>query len=205
MGEETRKFFLDGIHQQLLDINKDVSNFIAEFLITPHLMEHEIPYKIAVVTQSQLDNGDPIDFKEMKGAFAGTVKNEEGINQNYFVACKADKPMKDMQFKLTLQKVFCQAREDEAQSEAYERAQAHAQAQAQANAQELQGRALLESQDKAIQELNSLEQQNTKFYKYILVFFVLIVGGFLMYYFYKQRQVQLETKPKSDGKIHNFF
>jgi hypothetical protein len=204
MVEETKKFHLDGTHQQLIDINKDVSNFIADFVITPHLMEFEMPYKVAVVTQTQLDEGEPIKFQEMKGAFSGSVKNEDGVSQNYFLVCKSvDKPMKNLEFKLKLQEIVSHSQEMPPQEMPPQGMPPQGMPPQGMPPQGMppqgmppQGMAMppqgMPPQGMAPQE-SSDKKHSSKTWKYIIAFFVLIVGAFILYKFWLQRNNAVTT------------
>jgi hypothetical protein len=102
MSTTTQKIVPDGKHQQLIDLNKNATNFICEFSITPHVMDLETEYHVAIATQSQLDNTENIDMKPLKGIFNGSVKIESNEYQNYFMVIKTDAPMREMEIMITL-------------------------------------------------------------------------------------------------------
>ena len=102
MSVTTQKIVLNGQHQQLIDLNKELTNFVSEFVITPHIMDLDSEYHVSIVTQKHLDDGSPIDFKPMKGIFEGNIKIDGNEYQNYFIIIKSDKPMREMNIKNTL-------------------------------------------------------------------------------------------------------
>ena len=215
MVEETKTFHLDGKHQQLLDINKEVKNFLAEFTITPHILDFEIPYKVAVVTQDDLDNPqEPIKFKDMQKSFSGTVKNLEGIPQNYYLAIKSEKPMKGLSFKNKLTEVL--TAEPEIQQPLYPPSPPPSPSHSLPNlpTSNLNSNPNLNPNLNPNSNLNlnpnlpknkiPSEQLNkkyiepktdTKTLKYILALTTIVIGCFLMYYLYKQNKVEL-VKPQ---------
>ena len=261
MVEETKKVDLDGKHQQLLDINKETKNFISEFSITPGILDFEIPYKVAVVTQEDLDvNQESIKFQDTQKSFSGSVKNLEGIGQNYYLAIKSEKPMKGLTFKNKLTEILSpdngQGNPQQGQGQGFPQGQGQGQGfpqgqglhpkqgldpqqgqgqgfpQGQGHPQQGQGQGQgqghssqrqghlqqghsphghppqghpqqghhqkrhhnLKGKDNFIEEL----QGGNKKLKYILAIFTLIIGCFLMYYFWKTNQIQsLLMKPKT--------
>ena len=229
MVEETKKVDLDGKHQQLLDINKETKNFISEFSITPGILDFEIPYKVAVVTQEDLDvNQESIKFQDTQKSFSGSVKNLEGIGQNYYLAIKSEKPMKGLTFKNKLTEILSpdngQGNPQQGQGQGFPQGQGHpqqgqGQGQGQGHSSQRQGHLQqghsphghppqghpqqghhqkrhhnLKGKDNFIEEL----QGGNKKLKYILAIFTLIIGCFLMYYFWKTNQIQsLLMKPKT--------
>ena len=194
MTEKIQKFQLDGQHQQLLDINEDVGFFSADLSVAPGLMDFETPYKIAIINQHHLDSGEPIDFKHMQGNFLGKVKNDKPPAQNYFIAIKSDVPIREMIFKRTLKEITPSEEVLKiAEEEERLRKEAQAQAEAMANA-----KAQAEAATRKDAEAKKLaEQERLTYLKYILTFFIIIVGAFALYYFYK-KQVEGESQGESD-------
>lgn len=218
-GDEFKKTFnLDGTHQQLLDINKDTKNFVAEFKITPNILDFEVPYSVAVVTQSDLDNQGTIDFKTMTRAFAGTVKNVDGDGQNYFLAIKSEKPMKGLVFSLKLTEIIQPEPQPDSQMQGQGQGQGpqvhgqvppmqgpHGQGQGQGQGYlgltEDQAREILARQESVRESyMPSSNSTNGKLVKYVLAFFTVVVAGFLVYYFWKTNKKA--QKPAQEGDYY---
>ena len=197
MVEETKKVDLDGKHQQLLDINKETKNFISEFSITPGILDFEIPYKVAVVTQEDLDvNQESIKFQDMQKSFSGTVKNLEGVAQNYYLAIKSEKPMKSLTFKNKLTEILSPDPQPQPQPHQPQPHQPH-QPLPSGKAHHMQGH-----QQPLQTELNQKRHRkpvetSNKTLKCTLAIFTLIIGCFLMYYFWKTQNLNGDLlKPK---------
>jgi hypothetical protein len=198
MTEEVivKKFNLDGTHQQLLDINSDAANFSAEFQVVPFLLDMEIPYKVSLTNQGQMDNNEKLEFNEVKGIFSGSVKNEDGEPQNYFLAIQSSAPMKQVEFKVKIFKFSTISSEESQHSDNaghvqnYKQEQeAQAQAQAQAQAEQDQTRELQKRRLEMIRIQYEDELKKRKFnYKLMFAFFVIVAGGFLLYYFHKKEK-----------------
>ena len=196
-GDEVKKTFnLDGTHQQLLDINKDTKNFVAEFKITPNILDYEVPYSVAVVTQADLDNQGTIDFKQMTRAFSGTVKNVDGDGQNYFLAIKSEKPMKGLVFSLKLTDIVQQ----EQQQQSIQQPQSTQSISGDQIRQAMQEQAMeaLARQQEVKESYSTPRKSNGKLVKYVLSFFTVVAAGFLIYYFWKTSKNK-DAKPNEES------
>lgn len=76
--------------RQLLDINKDVINFHCKY--TAKSSENN-PFQVGVVSQSQLDNDEQIDFKMVEHNYISEEMTfDKNIYQNFFLCLKAPLP-----------------------------------------------------------------------------------------------------------------
>lgn len=171
MSTTTRKIVPDGKHQQLIDLNKNATNFICEFSITPHIMDLETEYYVAITTQSQLDNNENIDIKPLKGIFTGSVKIESNEYQNYFMVIKTDAPMREMEITSTLTELPVHKPQEPVlpPPEPVEQ-------------QYIKTSEKFEHEHEHEQEQETMDDNHFKF-KVIIAFFILIVGCYLMYHF----------------------
>jgi hypothetical protein len=174
----TQKITLNGKHKQLVDLNKDNVNFNSEFTITPHILDIDKEYFATIATQTQLDNGEEIDFNKLSGIYTGSVKNDSNEYQNYFLVIKSDAPMREMSIENKLDEIVLQ--QPPQQSPPRPSTNEHYQRQKPTHA-----------------DVERLMHQQTKsqknHLKYILAFFIVLVGCFLLYYFWKKGK---DTQPK---------
>lgn len=76
--------------KQLIDINDHSTNFEATFRV---ISENKQPFQALVVNQTTLDNNPNLAYKEVNdGQFSGSVSENSGIYQNYFIVLKAETP-----------------------------------------------------------------------------------------------------------------
>ena len=90
--ENTTEYEIGNINT-LVDLNRDLTNFIAEFKIIPSEEDISKPYRIAVVDQTQIDNSS-IDFKDVNGITGATVEWAQNTYKNHYIALKSDSPLK---------------------------------------------------------------------------------------------------------------
>ena len=72
---------------KLIDLNGDATNFDMSFQV---VAENDAEFDIVIVDQATLDEGK-LDYKRVKGAINGNIRNDKNIYQNYMMALKADK------------------------------------------------------------------------------------------------------------------
>lgn len=86
----SQKTYNIGKVKQLVDLNGDSVNFIAEFKITS---KNNQPFEVLVIDQTTLDNDPNVEYKKvLDGAISGKIVHDKNIYQNYFLILKADKP-----------------------------------------------------------------------------------------------------------------
>lgn len=166
------KISLDGKHKQLIDLNKDQTLFEAEFTITPHTLDLDKKYEIAVVSQSVLDT-DEIAFKEVNGIYKGDVKQDDQSSEyeNFFLVINSAIPIKELNVEVAMRPIKVK------QPVVVER-------------QPVEQVPLREDAERVIEKY---EKKNAGFWarnkvKIIICFFVLVAGGYLLYYFWKKNQ-----------------
>lgn len=87
--EHTKTLYTLTPTKQLVDINKDVSNFRCRFSIASKEGE---PFEAVIVDQVQLDSGDEFPFQSStNGMFGGELIMDKNIYQNFYLAMKAPK------------------------------------------------------------------------------------------------------------------
>lgn len=75
----------------LVDLNQDLTNFVAEFKVYP-TKDKSKNYKIAVVDQTHIDNSE-IEFKDVTGDIGATVSWDKGVYKNHYIALKSSDPL----------------------------------------------------------------------------------------------------------------
>jgi hypothetical protein len=89
MTEQTKTYTLSKV-QQLVDLNNDVVNFRLKF----HIESKEgKPFQAVVVSQSQLDSDEDIQFQNVDSVISGDVENNNNVYQNYYILLKSDTPV----------------------------------------------------------------------------------------------------------------
>jgi hypothetical protein len=174
----THTIVLNGKHQQLIDLNKDKVNFISDFTITPNILDLDKDYYATVITQTQLDNDTEFDFKKLSGIHTGSIKNETNQYQNYFLAIKSTTAFREMKIENNLTELETEKLQEKFQERdtpLIEQDQAHVQ----------------------VKESPPKENSNNKLYKYIIALFIVIVGCYLLYYFWKKSK----NSTKSNTRI----
>ena len=95
---------LDGVHDHLIDINNQhVKAFDAVIVITPQESEMDIEYKIAIGTQSQIDNKREIPFSKLKGVYKKTLSHiPVGDADIFYIIMNSSKPMSEIHVSVNL-------------------------------------------------------------------------------------------------------
>jgi hypothetical protein len=81
------KIYEIGTTSTLVDLNQDLTNFVAEFKVYP-TNDKSKTYKIAVVDQTHIDNSE-IEYKDVTGDIGATVSWDNGVYKNHYIALKA--------------------------------------------------------------------------------------------------------------------
>jgi len=77
---------------QLIDINKDLTNFEAEFKV---VSEGKKPFELLVIDQNSLDNNPEIPYKNVEqGEISGQISHDTNKFQNYYLILKSKEPCK---------------------------------------------------------------------------------------------------------------
>lgn len=78
--------------KQLIDLNGSSTNFELDFKV---VSEGYVPFYGIVVDQTTLDNSSNLEYQfAQNGEFGGSITQDNGIYQNYFLVLRADTPCK---------------------------------------------------------------------------------------------------------------
>ena len=161
--------------KQLIDLNGDKVNFDLVFEVKT---VDNSPFEALVVTQTILDSEEELKYKNVsEGIISGNIVSDKGIYDNYFILLKANKNVEcDINIiikDIEVNKVFQQQQQQQQQM------QHHPQQQRENT-----------TKNKSISQ-NTTEKQNgvnneKKInWKLIITIFILIIGSFVLWYFYK--------------------
>lgn len=146
--------------KQLVDLNGEYSDFSTTFTVTPN--DNTLEYESAVVNQTDIDSGAEIQYRRVKGPLSGTIQNDNGVYQNYFLCIRSDAEQQvDIDVQLTPIE-----REPPPPPPPPQ----------QINQQQIEQHVVEDE----------VSQRNWTNIKYVAIFLVLLGGGFLLYYFYKK-------------------
>jgi hypothetical protein len=88
----TKKTYILGKHNQLIDLNGDTVNFEITFAVTS---ENKETFEMAILDQKTLDSSPDIPFrKAVQGSLSGNILQDNNEYQNYFLALKSGKECK---------------------------------------------------------------------------------------------------------------
>lgn len=162
--------------KQLIDLNGEKVNFDLNFEVKTI---DNSPFEALVVTQSILDSGEEIKYKNVsEGIITGNIVADKGIYDNYFILLRAKKEVdcevniniKDINQNLENQKRVVLPIQNKNQN----------QNQLEMNKKN-QNMQQIENQPQ-----NKISKKNNKInWKLIITIFILILGSFLLWYFYK--------------------
>lgn len=95
---------LDGVHDHLIDINNQhVRAFDAIIVITPQESQLDIEYKIAIATQSQIDNKRNIPFSNLNGVYKKTLSHKPvGDADIFYIIMNSSMPMSEIHVSINL-------------------------------------------------------------------------------------------------------
>ena len=99
------KISLDGVHKNIVDLNKDLVNFVVDFSILPKQEDADKTYNIAITTQEKIDSGADIKMTPVTGHFTKTIKNTTGKYQNYCLVLSSPEPLNDIHLKIETTKL----------------------------------------------------------------------------------------------------
>ena len=77
----------------LIDLNENINNFDCNFTITNIDDSDNGKFKLAIVSQEELDDGD-IQYKNITGSISGNINSKNGIYENYIMLIKSDSDCK---------------------------------------------------------------------------------------------------------------
>lgn len=146
--------------KQLIDLNGDKINYELNFSVKS---KDDLPFEMIVVSQSTLDSGEKIDYKNITNGFiSGNIVADKNVYQNYFLLLKSENPTEcyiEISIKdIPVNKEFLRQ-------------------------QEIQNNNLLKEQNnKLLQEKTDDSKKSN--YKIIVFIVVIIIIGILLYYFF---------------------
>lgn len=98
----TTNIYTIGKTKQLIDLNGDSVNFMAEFTITS---KDKQPFDMLVIDQNTLDNTQEIKYKNIsEGIISGKITHDDNVYQNYFIVLRSEKPC-TCEVKITKQEI----------------------------------------------------------------------------------------------------
>lgn len=101
MSTTTKTYNVNQI-KQLIELNGNLTNFSADFLIES---KNFTPFKALVISETDLNSGNPITYQEVKdGKINGNITNDKGVHDSYFILLKSDEPT-ECQVTINLQEV----------------------------------------------------------------------------------------------------
>lgn len=78
--------------KKLIEINENKTNFRANFSLKSANGE---PFKALVISEKDLNSGDKIAYQDITdGYITGSISNDNGVFQTFFILLKSDKPIK---------------------------------------------------------------------------------------------------------------
>lgn len=159
--------------KKLIDINGEIVNFEADFLVQS---ENLNPFYFIIADQDLLDQDKELEFKQVEeGSISGKISFEKNVHTNYYMVIKADQPMI----------IFAQVniKELPMKKEMTEKLAGN-------NGQIKKVRFADQLNDKMVRNTaNAVNAKNDygNIFKLIAVLAILIIGGFLMYKFYTEK------------------
>lgn len=165
--------------QQLVDLNGELTNFKLDFKV---ISENSAPFKTVVVSQSKLDSGEILDFKNVdNGTISGNIVSDNGVKQNYYLVLKSENPVK-CTVEINLQEIPL--------NENIKRKQQEYQNQL-LQEQEYQQRLLQEKEKSSIIKQKNLNKKSEGFFNLKTILFLLVItGGIIFYYLFYIRNKQ---------------
>jgi len=87
--------------KQLIDLNGDTVNFDLTFSAKS---SDGSKFDALVVSQDQLDSGEPLEYKKADGSISGSIVADKDVYQNYFLLLKSDNPV-DCEVKIDMKNI----------------------------------------------------------------------------------------------------
>lgn len=164
-------------HKQLIDLNGDKINYELNFSIKS---KDDLPFELIVVSQSTLDSGEKLDYKNITNGFiSGNIVSDKNVYQNYFLLLKSENPT-ECYIEITIKDIPV--------NKEFLRQQ------------ELENNRILQK-DRDIFLKHDLGQPN---FKRIIIFIIIIVIGILLYYyFFYNKKPTTDTPAIVDTIISN--
>jgi hypothetical protein len=173
----TKKTYTIGSVQQLIDLNGDTTNFDCLFNVTSRGKEE---FEVLVIDQKTLDSGKKIEYRKAKESISGNITQDKDIHDHYYLILKSDKPC-EVDVEITKTKIDAKYVPPQRKSTLQNPIQNPMQKN------QMQNPVIQNSQMKQINSDESYFSTGS-IIKYVLLGIVLIVGGYLLYYFYNKKQ-----------------
>jgi hypothetical protein len=185
----THTLKLDGKHRQLVDLNKDYSNFETKYTITPHTLDLGKNFSIAVVSQSALDGDSAPKMTSVNGIYSNTITVDDPNSQyeNYFLILQSTEELREMKVDVEIRPLQQQQQTHNINKRMI------------GNERELD---IIPMRKEVEPELFTQPppapappaKNSNLYYKILIALFLLIAGGFLAYYFYKKsKNINIST------------
>lgn len=149
--------------KQLIDLNQNLTNFSSTFTITPE--DNTVEYEAAVANQTELDSGNEIAYRKVRGPLSGSVENDNGVYQNYFLIVRSETGMKNVDVSISLTEI------------------------------EKPVPTIPTREPQILPPIPTTDDKNWSNIRYMAMFLVILGGGFLLYYFYKTSNKNKPTSP----------
>lgn len=148
--------------KQLIDLNGDKINYELNFSVKS---KDDLPFEMIVVSQSTLDSGEKIDYKNITNGFiSGNIVADKNVYQNYFLLLKSENPTEcyiEISIKdIPVNKEFLRQ-------------------------QEIENKILEQNNYLKNNNVNNSEKSD---YKTIIIIIIIILIGILLYYFFYNKQ-----------------
>ena len=166
--------------KQLIDLNGDKVNFDLVFEVKT---VDNSPFEALVVTQTILDSEEELKYKNVsEGIISGNIVSDKGIYDNYFILLKANKNVEcDINIiikDIEVNKVFQQQmQKQQIQQQQQQQMQHHQQRENTTKNKSI-------SQN-TTEKQNGVNNEKKINWKLIITIFILIIGSFVLWYFYK--------------------
>jgi len=166
---------LDGVHDHLIDINNQhVKAFDAVIVITPQESEMDIEYKIAIGTQSQIDNKREIPFSNLKGVYKKTLSHiPVGDADIFYIIMNSSKPMSEIHVSINLNDKTDHSN-DKQPTPAVE---------------------VVPTKEAVIPATKEAVKPSRSYLKYTVAIVIIAVGAYFLYNFWKKSKNNVATAP----------
>ena len=167
---------LDGVHEQLVDINNGSDSFDAVIIVTPTAEDMDKNYNIGIGTQSQIDNKKDISFSSIKGIYKKTFSHTPvvpgGEPDVFYLIMSSQSPINNI-------KVMVDVRRNTPPSPPPPQQQPH-----------------YHPQPTVVEQFQ--QPKTTTYVKYFLAVVIVSVGAYFLYKFWKKSQSDKQSDKQND-------
>ena len=158
--------------KQLIDLNEDKTNFELEFSVQSI---DKKPFYIVVSTQEELDSGNELEYKNVENGFiSGNITADKDFYKSYYLVLKSNEENECN----ILIKIKDIPPNQEFKNQLLKQQQLQRQQQMELHNQEKQ------QLEKTKTFSNTIIDDKTKKWRYIIILIGLLIGGALIYYFF---------------------